>query len=364
MDVGLKMVPGHFFEYDRALAKGLSQLGHEVRVYGYVGMTDDAEKKLQTYGKVGKIFRADQFEQASTKDAYAGEFLIYADQTQTLLEDLKQAEEADLWIWPSMLAQQLNACAQFGGSATVIGCIHDDPGIAQRTAEAMLWRHALVEARRRGLKYTVGSIESEIRHQFMSIVPDGRFALFPKPHDGPSIPEAKTNLSRIGFLGDMRGEKGRDLLGQLVSRLIGEGYEITIQDSVGRVKISEHPKVELLGHIENMRDAIARCDLVVLPYDVDRYRRKGSGILADCMVAGVPVVGPYATMPGRTIEQWGVGLLFGNSTHAEIFAVIKHAHQNYPQLAEAAFRAAPRFARQNGTDKFVSAMLQLAPEGP
>ena len=82
------------------------------------------------------------------------------------------------------------------------------------------------------------------------------------------------------------------------------------------------------------------------------------------MVAGVPVVGPYATMPGRTIEQWGVGLLFGNSTHAEIFAVIKHAHQNYPQLAEAAFRAAPRFARQNGTDKFVSAMLQLAPEGP
>ncbi|MCB2072161.1 MAG: glycosyltransferase [Novosphingobium sp.] len=360
LDAGLRNVAGHHFEYDRKLAKRFSELGHEVRVYGYADMSDQVERELLGYGKVEKLFRSFHYEFPIGKDRYAGEFILYDDHTRTLVDDLKQVEEADLWIWPTLLAQQLNACAQLAGVAPVVGCIHEDPGIEQRTAGAMLWRHAMVEAQRRRLRSTLGTVGPEIRHRFMSILPDGRFALFPEPHDGPAIPEAKTSLRRIGFLGHLRLDKGRDLLGPLTNRLISEGYDILVQDSEDRMKVSEHPQVELLGHVDNMRDAVARCDLVVLSYDVDSYRRKGSGILSECLAAGVPVVGPFGTIPGQIIEQWGVGQLFAHNTEAGIFAAIQSVHRNYALIAASAFRAASRYARHNGTDRFAKALLRFA----
>ena len=360
LDAGLHNFAGHHLDYDRKLARRFSELGHEVRIYGYVGMSEDVEKDLLNHGKVGKIFRAFHYDIPHRKDRYAGALILYDEHTGTLSEDLKEVEEADLWIWPTLLAQQLNACAQFAGAAPVVGCIHQDPGIEQRTPEAMLWRHAMVEARRRGLRSTVGSVEPEMRHRFMSIVPDGRFVLFPQPHDGSSIAEAKTSLRRIGFLGDFRREKGRELVGPLANRLLREGYDVLIQDSNDRLKVGEHPRVEVLGHVENMSDAIARCDLVVLSYDVEIYRGRGSGILSDCLATGVPVVGPWGTIPGKVIEQWGVGALFANDTEAEVFAAVKFAHRNYAAFAEAAFRAASRYARHNGTDRFAKALLQFA----
>ena len=105
---------------------------------------------------------------------------------------------------------------------------------------------------------------------------------------------------------------------------------------------------------------IAECDLVVLPYSVERYRARGSGILAECLALGVPVTAPVGTLPGRIIEQTGVGPLFIANTLGPIYQAIKAAELNYSSFAAKAHRFARHFCVRNGVAQFASALLAAA----
>jgi hypothetical protein len=116
----------------------------------------------------------------------------------------------------------------------------------------------------------------------------------------------------------------------------------------------------LLTYAKDIAVPIAECDLVVLPYDVQNYRARGSGILMECLALGVPVAAPLGTLPGRIIEQFAVGPLFTETRVGPIHQAIKVADRNYGMFAANAHRAAQNFGKRNGVAHFAEALLAAA----
>jgi hypothetical protein len=120
------------------------------------------------------------------------------------------------------------------------------------------------------------------------------------------------------------------------------------------------PGVDLLEYVEDIAVPIAECDLIVLPYDVQQYRARGSGILMECLALGIPVTAPVGTLPGRTIERLGVGPLFTGNSEGLIYQAIQASKRNYPAYAANAHRTAQQFCKRNGVAPFASALLAAA----
>jgi len=186
--------------------------------------------------------------------------------------------------------------------------------------------------------------------------------VFPQPFGGPPIEQPKTALKRIGFFGHQRWEKGPEMLEPLIARLVQDGYAITYQSSNPLYKGPEHSQVEQLGFVEDIATPIRTCDLVVLPYDVEQYKTKGSGILAQCLALGIPVTAPFGTLPGRLVERYGLGPLFTAPTQHVIYKAVKAADQNYAVFAGNALTAAHQFNQRNGIARFAATFLASGQE--
>jgi glycosyltransferase involved in cell wall biosynthesis len=178
--------------------------------------------------------------------------------------------------------------------------------------------------------------------------------------DGTPLSSPKKKLKRIGFFGHQRVEKGTSVLQSIIPQLTREGYSITYQDSFAEIKLPDLPGVERLGYVTDIAEPIAECDLVVLPYDVDRYRARGSGIVVECLALGVPVTAPLGTLPGRTIAAYGVGPLFAVPRGQPVYQAIKTADRDFARFARKAHETAVQYAARNGSARFAEALLAAA----
>ena len=360
LDAGISYRAGHHYDYGLKILKHYAKSGHDVHVYGLAGMDDRTAADFKEFGEVTKLFRMTPYEVVDSYDWYAGEIVQYRKEAASIAEELRSVRQADIWIWPTIRPAEIEACIMCAVSAPMVGCVYWDPGVESRSIDAKLWRSVLVAAQAAGLNLTLSSVETELRHRFMPIVANGRFVILPHPVDGPRIAEPKSHIKRIGFFGHQREEKGSSIVKPLLARLVQDGYSITFQNSFHQAKSPEIPGVDLLEFAENIAVPIAQCDLVVLPYDVQNYRARGSGILMECIALGVPVTAPVGTLPGRIIEQFGIGTLFTATSPRPIYRAIKLVERNYATFAANAHRVAGQFGERNGVAHFASALLAAA----
>ena len=362
LDAGLAERAGHHYEFDLKLARGLVAEGHDLHVYGFKGMLQETFAEFADVAPVTRLFSHFHYSDVTAFDPYSPQAVAFHKQSLGYAADLAQVREADLWIWPTFDLEQLMACAMVETKARVVGSVHYDPGFEARTISALLWRLALVTAHEKGVELILGSVEPELRHRYMPILPDKRFAVFPQPFDGPSRTEPSPALKRIGFFGYQRGEKGTSVIDPLMMKLAEEGYEVVYHNSNKAAGYTppKHPRIESIGFVDDLAVPIAGCDLVVLPYDPEQYRIKGSGILAQALALGIPATAPFGTLPGRTIEQFQAGQLFGSLTPQAIFATIRFMDRNYARFAANAIRAGEVFAKQHGAERFMKTILSFA----
>jgi hypothetical protein len=80
----------------------------------------------------------------------------------------------------------------------------------------------------------------------------------------------------------------------------------------------------------------------------------------ECIALGVPVTAPVGTLPGRLVEQRGVGALFTETRATAIYRAIKMIERNYAMFAANAYIAAGQFGERNGVAQFASALLTAA----
>ena len=360
LDAGICYRAGHHYDYGLKLVKHLSQAGHDVHVYGFAEMKDEVEADFAAFAPVTRLFSTFPYHLPEEYDWYAGELVRLRTESGRIAEELKAVRDADIWIWPTIRPPEIEACAMRGIKARMVGCVYWDPGVETGSLDAQIWRHVLLFAKDAGVTLTLVSVEPELRHRFMRMVPDGRFAVVPHPVDGPPIPQRKRALKRIGFFGHQREEKGAKMMRALLSRLIEDGYLITYHNSDKDFPFPNVAGIDRLEYVEDIAVPIAACDLVVLPYEVKRYHARGSGILMECLALGIPVTAPIGTLPGRIVEQAGVGPLFRITNLNPIYSAIKAAERNYDVFATNAHRFAAKFCNRNGVARFASALLAAA----
>jgi hypothetical protein len=65
-------------------------------------------------------------------------------------------------------------------------------------------------------------------------------------------------------------------------------------------------------------------------------------------------------LPGRTIERFGSGPLFGSNTKNAIYQGVKFTEKNFATYAANAHRGAQRFCSRNGVARFAADLIAAA----
>jgi len=178
---------------------------------------------------------------------------------------------------------------------------------------------------------------------------------------------------RLGFLGGARPEKGfhdtRAILEALRPRL---GFRALLHLANEQMpeaawadleRLAEDPDVEpLRGALsaEQWEEAVASCDLLVLPYDRTAYRQRSSGIFAEGVAAGIPSVVPDGIWMAEQIASGAAaGVPFSGNDPGAVAAACAEAISRLPELRARAARLAAPWRRGTG----LAAFLDWA-EGP
>ena len=206
-----------------------------------------------------------------------------------------------------------------------------DAGVGPRTIGALL-RHSLstLQALPAGTRVRVFT-DSDVltddyterlhtRVQTAPIPVDGRFTALAGPRQPAPIV--------ISYFGDARGEKGYQRLPGLAERLwpslTGGHVRLVAQSNFNvpggepgmaeaRRALAECRGVELLDvplHDDEYALYLGESHLVLLPYEAERYGARTSGILAEAVHAGVPMVVPEGTWLSEQLRRHGAGVTF------------------------------------------------------
>jgi hypothetical protein len=104
-----------------------------------------------------------------------------------------------------------------------------------------------------------------------------------------------------------------------------------------------------------------RSDLIVLPYEPDRYRQSGSGVATEAISDGIPIVVP----PGSSMETLantyqGGATAFSTWDADAVTSAIERAVANFEVLAKQSEAGAIEWRHNNGVRLFMDRFLEIA----
>lgn len=357
LDPGLYGTHGHHLEWDLRVLEELRRLGHEVAVYSNAAIGQDAAAAVAGLAPLVRHFRFSPYGYAEQVDRVAGELILFLDGAALTAQDLRTVRDADAWMWPSIFSSQLYACTMLGTTMPMSGCVHVEPTFMASGGPAW-WRFAFLKAHQARLRMNIGVAGPMLQNEYAPLTAAGHIRCFPAAHDGAPSGRAKTALGKIGFFGHQRHDKGVGMLPALVPRLLKDGHEVVVHDSGNLVRADATPGLTVLGYVPSLATEIARCDLVVVPYDPVAYRARESAIVWDALSSGVPVVVPAGTASSALVLSTGAGRTFSGGSAEHVYEAIKAAEREFDQIAAAAFAACLKWRETRGVKHFVAAMLE------
>jgi glycosyltransferase involved in cell wall biosynthesis len=200
----------------------------------------------------------------------------------------------------------------------------------------------------------------------------------PTVHAGLREPRLRrrdpNGLISVAFLGYQRPEKGYHLLPEIVRQVFDRRLPVKFllhnsapdDGPVGqelRALAHANPNiafVEESGDELHWQGLLDRSDLMVLPYEPNRYRQSGSGVATESVSGGIPMVVP----PGSTMETLAAGYQgcatsFSDWRADAVADAIERVVTNFEVLARDAEAGAWKWRRDNGVKLFVDRLLQM-----
>ncbi len=198
----------------------------------------------------------------------------------------------------------------------------------------------------------------QYRVQTAPIPVDALFSALAVPR--PSAPVV------IGYFGDARVEKGYQhfprLAALLSPALDGGAVRMVLQSNFNvpggeagiapaREALVNRPGVTVLDRpLQDVEYAqhLGATHLVVLPYQADRYVARTSGIVAEAIHAGVPLVVPEGTWMSEQLRRHGAGVTFDPWQADGLECAVERAIDRIPELlSRASYRRAAFVAFHN-----------------
>lgn len=234
--------------------------------------------------------------------------------------------------------------------------------LANLRATVSRWRihSALEQAARRfdsGVRFLYTDTEELTeRHNRLDT---GSFQTLPIPIDdrlGQKHPHDGCRPLVVSYVGDLRDEKGIDLLPGIIAAIRRAGHgpakvRFRIQGNLPVAGVTARTwrtkaaleAVGQLGGLELVKGPLSsddymalmlQSDVLLIPYSPIHYAARSSGIFVEALAAGIPTVHPLNSWMGRNAADL---LGFGYSKPTEIAAGLDNMIVNYP-LHEAASR--------------------------
>jgi glycosyltransferase involved in cell wall biosynthesis len=187
---------------------------------------------------------------------------------------------------------------------------------------------------------------------------------------------------RIGYLGEARSPKGFHLLPSLVRQVLssGDGARVAIQcpqSSAGGESAldghvsdlaqlaKEHPeRVALIRErlsTEDYCDLARNLDVILIPYVHEHYRDATSGIFAEAVALGKPVVVPSDTWMSRELERAGSGVVFPRKDPSRFGPATLEAVRDYATHVAAAERGREAWKAFHNARKLAEMLVRAAP---
>jgi len=219
----------------------------------------------------------------------------------------------------------------------------------------------------------------ELTHQHNSLSPIP-FVTAPIPfrHEklkGESKPHDLIKPINIVYLGDARTEKGYQYLPYLVdnlwfSHIRTKKIRFTIQSNYNlaggeagipeaRMSLEQYPseQVCLLKEAlspDNYYEVLAEADIVVIPYQADRYAVRSSGVLVEALASGIPVVVPANTWMAKQVNKFRASIY---SSPMELTDAVIRLLANFETTSTAADSYKQEWREKHSPDALVNCLV-------
>ncbi len=255
------------------------------------------------------------------------------------------------------------------------------PTYARRSPTAAIYRRAL------------GYLEqSPVRDRFRLFTDSSRLAweyrehtsipvaILPIPHvesgargHAESCRQGGSGPIRLTYAGDARVNKGFHLLPYLFERLeplrraeevagevqanIRDDGEWEVKTAVRRLR---RAGVDLVDHELSSGDYYAlldRAGMVLLPYTLDYYHAQTSGIFAEAVARGKPVVVPRGSWMAEQLGTYGAGMTFPSEDRLGLFEAVLSGIKSFDRLRDQAAARSRAWAAHHNPQTFVDTIL-------
>jgi glycosyltransferase involved in cell wall biosynthesis len=164
------------------------------------------------------------------------------------------------------------------------------------------------------------------------------YAPMPQAYSDP-LPKVPNARPRIAVLGGMRAEKGSYLVPDIVracsARLDVEflvqlmNNSLSEEEAARIARIAAEPNVVVIPDAVKQEDyiaALSTADLALFPYEVIPYRQRTSGVFAESVVFGIPVLATPGTWMAQQIHAGrAAGIVFDELTPEAIARAVEQA---------------------------------------
>lgn len=192
-----------------------------------------------------------------------------------------------------------------------------------------------------------------------------------RPHDGrrPLV---------VSYVGDLRDEKGIDLLPGIMASIRRAGHgpdkvRFRIQGNLPVAGVTAHTRraraaleaaardvggVELVGgplDSDAYMDLLLQSDVLLIPYSTVHYAARSSGIFVEAVAAGIPTVHPRSSWMGcNAADRLG----FGYSEPSEIAAGLEDMIVNYPRYEAASREFIPEWRERHSAPRLAKIIIE------
>ena len=110
------------------------------------------------------------------------------------------------------------------------------------------------------------------------------------------------------------------------------------------------------SYLQLLKDA----DVLLLPYHLDKYRDRTSGVFCEAMTSGKPVITTEGSFLGLEVKREGTGWLVRDHDPDSVAQAIRRAMSELELVATRCANLMPRYKAMFHPDTFVSQLLGLA----
>ena len=152
---------------------------------------------------------------------------------------------------------------------------------------------------------------------------------FPLTNNCPKKSYQELKSIKFGFLGAPREDKGYYSVPDIIYSIKGilPSAKFVIQGEKAEDKIWDSIQSNIKSDITYTKsplehgvilDLLAQCDFVILPYDENVYKHRGSAIMFEALEVGVSCITFMNPAFARDIEAYKIGLVFNSIRELEI----------------------------------------------